>query len=205
MDAKAWPWAKWMYVVRQQAVMVPMEGQAPVYEGLRVGSPAQWDPAQIEYAEFGRVRGTTIGARRAGSAQWIARDLDQLAKLELEPGHLDPVWPSDDDAVTDEAITQRIANQLRYLGAWSALEWTLASDAWLTRTWARHGGQVVEHMANASAWYAKAQQVPVVLDALEAIDGPVLKATLGLLWSLAEKKKARAARKARRQLRGASA
>tara|TARA_B100001123_G_C14525785_1_gene716190 strand:+ start:106 stop:405 length:300 start_codon:yes stop_codon:yes gene_type:complete len=40
-------------------------------------------------------------------------------------------------------------------------------------------------------------------DALEAIDGPVLKATLGLLWSLAEKKQARQLRKARRAARKA--
>ena len=40
-------------------------------------------------------------------------------------------------------------------------------------------------------------------EALEAIDGPVLRATLGLLWSLAEKKKARGARKARRAARKA--
>ena len=38
-------------------------------------------------------------------------------------------------------------------------------------------------------------------DALEAIDGPVLRATLGLLWALATKKKGREARKARRILK----
>ena len=40
--------------------------------------------------------------------------------------------------------------------------------------------------------------------ALEAIDGPVLRATLGLLWSLAEVKKGREARKARRAARKAA-
>lgn len=38
-------------------------------------------------------------------------------------------------------------------------------------------------------------------DALEAVDGPILKATLGLLWSLAEKKQARELRKAKRAAR----
>ena len=40
--------------------------------------------------------------------------------------------------------------------------------------------------------------------ALEAIDGPVLRATLGLLWSLADAKKGREARKARRAARKAA-
>ena len=37
--------------------------------------------------------------------------------------------------------------------------------------------------------------------ALEAIDGPVLRATLGLLWALATKKRGRQARKAKRLLK----
>jgi hypothetical protein len=38
VDPAAWPWARWMYAVRDRDVLVPDGGQAPVYEGLRVGA-----------------------------------------------------------------------------------------------------------------------------------------------------------------------
>ena len=164
MDTSAWPWAKWMYVVREQAVLVPIEGEAPVFEGLRIGVPNTWNPDTTDFAEFGRVKGSSIGARQAGSAQWMPQDLTQLAALKLEPGNLEPVWPGDDDARTEQAVNERINRELRYSGAWPTLGWTLASDAWLSRIWERHGGHVIEQMANASSWYAQQQKVPVVID-----------------------------------------
>jgi len=164
MDPEAWPWAKWMYVVRDQAVLVPIEGEAPVFEGLRIGVPNQWNPDTTDFAEFGRVKANGIGVRQAGSAQWAPQDLTQLAALKLEPGNLEPSWPGDDEARTEQAITERIRGELRYSGSWPTLGWMLASDAWLARVWSRHGGQVVEQMVNVSSWYAQQQRVPVVID-----------------------------------------
>ena len=164
MDPAAWPWAKWMYVVRDQPLVVPSEGQAPVFEGLRIGVPNQWNPDTTDFAEFGRVNGTSIGVRQAGAAQWVAQDIGQVAALKLEPGHLEPAWPSDDDTGTDQAAGTRIDSQLRYSGSWPSLGWTMAADGWLARVWERHGGHVVEQMANASSWYAQQQKVPVIID-----------------------------------------
>lgn len=160
MDPLAWPWARWMTVVREQPVLVPVDGEAPVYEGLRVGVPNAWNPELTDYAEFGRISGTSIGVREAGSAQWVAKELEQAAALKLEPGHLEPAWPSDDDERTDKAVRARITNQLRYSGSWPSLGWSLASDAWLSRVWVRHGAEVIERLASASQWYAQQQKVP---------------------------------------------
>ena len=186
MDPVAWPWAKWMHVVRDQPVLVPSEGQAPVWEGLRVGVPNQWNPDVTDHAEFGRIKGTTIGVREAGSAQWVPRDLDQVAALHLEPGSLSPSWPGDDDARTDQAVKSRVTSQLRYSGSWPSLGWMLASDAWLARVWERHGAHVVEHLANASSWYAQQQKVPVLIDgALHVASGAHLRGAFVLPPTLA--------------------
>jgi hypothetical protein len=65
VDYEAWPWAKWMHVVRERPVLVPPDGEAPVFEGLRIGAPNAWNPKSTDFAEFGRVSGTTIGVREA--------------------------------------------------------------------------------------------------------------------------------------------
>lgn len=101
--------------------------------------------------------------REAGSAQWVAKELEQVAALKLEPGHLEPAWPGDDDERTDKAVRARITNQLRYSGSWPSLGWSLASDAWLSRVWDRHGAEVIERLASASQWYAQQQKVPVLV------------------------------------------
>ena len=74
------------------------------------------------------------------------------------------MWPIDEDAQTERAVTAHVASQLRYSGSWPSLGWTLASDAWLHVVWMRHGPQIVEAMAKASSWYAQQQKVPVVID-----------------------------------------
>lgn len=186
MDPEAWPWAKWARVVRTQPVLVPLEGQAPVWEGLRVGVPNQWNPDSTDYAEFGRIEGTSIGVREAGSAQWVARELEQVAALGLEPGGFSPQWPTDDQTRTDQAVEARITSRLRYSGSWPSLSWLLASDAWLTRIWERHGKRVVEQLANASSWYAQQQKVPVLIDgALHVASGAHLRGAFVLPPTLA--------------------
>ncbi len=163
VDPAAWPWAKWMYAVRDRELLVPAGGEAPVFEGLRVGKPSAWNPERTDFVELGRVKGTSIGMREAGSANWAEQPLEKVAALGIEPEHLDPTWPEDDEARGDVAIGARVDQALRYGGSWTSLGWTWASDPWLERAWARVGDRVVRKLAEASSWYADQQQVPVVV------------------------------------------
>jgi hypothetical protein len=162
VDPAAWPWARWMYAVRDRDVLVPDGGQAPVYQGLRVGAPSPWNPEKLQLLVFGRVRGTEIGLREAGTANWSLQKLEQVANLFLAPEHLDPPWPADEEEASLRAAEVRVEHALRYGGNWTALSWTLADDAWLARAWAKLGRLVVTRMAAATSWYAEQQRVPVV-------------------------------------------
>jgi len=162
IDNEAWPWAQWMYAVRERALLVPVEGQAPVHEGLRIGVPSQWNPDNVDYAEFGRVKGDQIGLREAGAARWVVKSTDEVAALNLEPGHLVPDWPADEDDT--EEIRQYLQRQLAYSGAWPALGWSWASDAWMQRTWDRFSTEIIEQLADARSWAARTHQVPVIID-----------------------------------------
>ena len=85
VDPAAWPWAKWMYAVRDRELLVPAGGEAPVYEGLRVGIPSPWDPDNVQLVAFGRVkasgsRATRFSRKRSemssgSSATWSGRNL----------------------------------------------------------------------------------------------------------------------------------
>lgn len=162
VDPSAWPWAKWMYAVRDHDLVVPVGGEAPVYEGLRVGIPSPWNPDKVQLVEFGRVKGTSIGLREAGTATWNEQPIEKVAALGLLPEHFDPTWPENEDADTAQAAENRIDQALRYGGNWTGLGWTQASDGWLERAWARQGQRVVQRLAAASSWYAEQQRVPVV-------------------------------------------
>lgn len=163
VDPAAWPWARWMYAVRDGELLVPTSGEAPVFEGLRVGLPNAWNPERTDHLEFGRVKGTSVGVREGGTATWAEQPAEKVAALGIRPEHLDPTWPEDDDARTEAAITHRIDQALRYGGSWPALGWTWASDEWLSRAWSRFGDRVVQKLAQASSWYAEQQHVPVIV------------------------------------------
>jgi hypothetical protein len=158
VDPAAWPWARWMYAVRDTELLVLAGGEAPVYEGLRVALPSPWDPAKLQHAEFGRVKGVAVGVREAGSASWTEQPLEKVAALGIRPENLDPAWPPE----SDEPAAAKIASVLRYSGSWPALGWSWASDAWLERVWAGHGAQIVERLAAATSWYAEQQRVPLL-------------------------------------------
>ena len=162
VDPVAWPWGPWLHIVRRQPVLVPPDGQAPVWEGLRIAVPSSFNPEILEHAQFGRLQGTTIGVRRAGNAQWSPRTLEQIAALRLEPGHLDAPWP-DEDTQLFGAVSQHLAQALRYSGDWSALGWTWAANAWLVDVWERHGPEIVDRLASVSGWYAEQQRIPLVV------------------------------------------
>ena len=179
IDTEAWPWAPWMYAVRERSMLVPVDGQAPVHEGLRIGVPSQWNPDNIDYAEFGRVKGDQIGLREAGAARWVVKTTDEVAALNLEPGHLAPDWP-DEEQLTDE-IRRYVQRHLSYAGSWPSLGWSWASDAWMERTWGRFGPEIVESLADARSWATRTQQVPAIIDgALRITQGSTLRSAFVL-------------------------
>ena len=55
-------------------MIIPENGAAPVYEGLRIARPRPGAPGQLDYFEFGQVvqtdEGERIGLRAAGSPGW---------------------------------------------------------------------------------------------------------------------------------------
>ncbi len=163
VDPTAWPWAQWMYAVRDGDVLVPAGGEAPVYEGLRVGVPSQWDPNRVQHVEFGRVKGPSVGVREAGTASWSEQAIEKVATLGLLPEHFEPAWPAGDDVDMDRAIEVRLDAALRYGGNWSSLGWSWASDAWRERAWAKHGPRIVAKLAGTTSWYAEQQRVPIVV------------------------------------------
>jgi len=164
VDPQAWPWAKFMYAARETAVLVTHDTGAPVYEGLRVGTPSRWNPDDIQYAEFGRVKGTAIGVRQVGSAHWQTMELAGLDSLALAPEHYNVDWPEDDDDRTARDLEQRLDRDLRRWGNWHALSWEWTSDSWAERWWPRIASKVVETLASASRYYVNDQKVPIVVD-----------------------------------------
>jgi hypothetical protein len=176
VDPAAWPWAKWMYAVRSSDMLVPIDGGAPVFEGLRIGRPNPWNPSRTDFAEFGRVVGTSVGVREVGSATWTPQTMEQVSALNLEPGHLEPEWPEDPRA--DQAIVEHIDQQLRYGGSFASLSWKLATDPWLTKVWQQHGSRIVKHLARARSWYAQNQKVPALVKGkLRIAQGAVLESS----------------------------
>jgi len=164
VDPEAWPWARLMYAARETAVLVTKDTGAPVYEGLRVGTPSRWNPDDIQYAEFGRVKGTAIGLRQAGSAHWQSMDLAELDTLALAPDHYAVDWPDDDDERTARDLEQRLDRDLRRWGNWHALNWEWVANAWAEKWWPRMASKVVETLAGASRYYVSDQKVPLVVD-----------------------------------------
>jgi superfamily II DNA or RNA helicase len=163
VDPAAWPWARWMYAVRDTEVLVPGGGEAPVFEGLRVALPSPWNPEKSQHVEFGRVKGEAIGVRESGTATWVEQGLEKVAALGIRPEHLDQPWPVEEAA---SGVQVRLESVLRYSGSWPALGWSWASDAWLERVWTQHGEDIVRRLAAATSWYAEQQRVPLVRGAL---------------------------------------
>gem|GEM_PF-7123343 len=168
VDADAWPWLEHSMVVRERELLVPVGRAMPVHEGLKVGVPAKWNPERVEHAEFGRIVGTSVGVREAGSAGWTLVDMERVESLGVEPEHLSPSWPdTDEDAVATD-LESRIA---RLYGDWRDLGWQHASRTFVERWWPRVAHRVVEKLAGSAGWYARQQKVPVVSGAELRIGG----------------------------------
>ena len=168
VDADAWPWLEHSMVVRERELLVPVGGAMPVHEGLKVGVPAKWNPERVEHAEFGRIVGTSVGVREAGSAGWTLVDMDRVESLGVEPEHLSLPWPdTDEDAIATD-LESRIA---RLYGDWHDLGWQHASRTFVERWWPRVAHRVVEKLAGSGGWYARQQKVPVLVGAELRIGG----------------------------------
>lgn len=128
-------------------------GCAPVYETLGVGVPSPWNHDKFPFVEVGRVVGTTIGLREAGDATWTENTMERVAAQGILPEHLDPDGPKAEDVYALVDAETRFKQGRRYGGSRTALGWTLASDAWLARTWARVAGRIVQRLAAASSLY----------------------------------------------------
>ena len=162
----AWPWAPWMYAVRDVDMIVPENGGAPVYEGLRLARPRPGAPDQLDYLEFGQIvstdEGDKIGLRAAGSPGWqLIAYAGTLNGSPIAPGELPrdggPMWPDDDDVRTAAAIEKKIDEVFRY-GRFEGLRWRGASDAWIEKWWPRFADQVAEGLAKSH----QREQIPVV-------------------------------------------
>jgi len=172
VDADAWPWLKHSMVVRTREVLVPEAGM-PVYEGLKVGVPAKWNPERVEHAEFGRIDGVTVGVREAGAAGWSSVGLDRVAALDAQPEHLLLPWPESDEPAVERDLEARIG---RLYGDWKDLGWRFASTAFVERWWPRVAHRVVEKLAGAAGWYARQQKVPALVGGrLAVVGGPDLR------------------------------
>ncbi|WP_434428273.1 SNF2-related protein [Nannocystis pusilla] len=162
----AWPWAPWMYAVRDVDMLIPENGGAPIYEGLRLSRPRAGAPDQLDFYEFGQIvstdEGERIGLRLAGSPGWqlIAYtgtlNGNPIAPAEL-PRDGGPLWPDDDDARTGAAIEKKIEEVFRY-GRFENLRWRGASDAWLEKWWPRFKTAIAEGLAKSY----HDEKVPVV-------------------------------------------
>ncbi|MBL8970225.1 MAG: hypothetical protein JNK56_06585, partial [Myxococcales bacterium] len=156
VNAEAWPWAPWMYPVRDREVIIPDAGPA-VYEGLRVARPRVGAPDQIDYLEFGQIvdtdAGTRIGLRAAGSPAWqLVEYTGQVGGAPLLAEHFPreggPAWPDDDDTRTAAALEKKVPEAFRF-GSFEQLRWRGASDAWLEKWWPRFEAAITDGLVGA--------------------------------------------------------
>lgn len=140
IDPKVWPWATWMYIVRDTEVITNTAG-APAYEGLQIVRPKLGFPGEFEHYEFGKVLheedGVRIGIRGAGSARWQVMNLDTMElKPDMYPHEGVQPWPGNDDAKTRvavEALVDQVFGSTN--GAFMSLGWRAASDAFIDQWW----------------------------------------------------------------------
>jgi hypothetical protein len=155
ISPEAWPWAPWMYPVRDLEVIIPDAGPA-VYEGLRVARPRVGAPDQIDYLEFGQIvdtdAGTRIGLRAAGSPAWqLVEYTGQIGGAPLLAEHFPreggPAWPEEDDERTAAALEKKVPEALRF-GSFERLRWRGASDAWLEKWWPRFEAAITDGLVS---------------------------------------------------------
>jgi hypothetical protein len=146
VNPEAWPWAPWIGTVRQQPVLIA-DGSGPVYAGLRLAVPNPYNPSEVTFMEFGKVKtelvgSVNIGHRIAGKAAWNAVNVasEQLQKFKLE-WYDASGWPANEEAEVLRDIQTVVDGytrfgRLRYSAAMpTQMGWNLAPDAWVERIW----------------------------------------------------------------------
>ncbi|MCB9765634.1 MAG: DEAD/DEAH box helicase family protein [Alphaproteobacteria bacterium] len=174
-DRQAWPWADWMYAVRDREVwVVPSAGEdsrphanMPLYEGMRLVLPDAINPRTMRYLEVGRLgqgaRSRVVWLREGGSASWTERTLQELASFEgLTAERMRVGWPSEVDADLKQKLSHHVARTTRssLKDPWVALGWGMASDDFLALAWRTVGDEVVARLSVARV----SGLVPVVRD-----------------------------------------
>jgi hypothetical protein len=115
VNPEAWPWAPWMYAVRDLDAIVPEDGGAPV-RGPSRRPPRAGAPDQQDFLEFGQIvggdEGEQIGLRAAGSPGWqLVRYTGTLngspITAEQLPREGGPAWPEDDDCARRRRSSKR--------------------------------------------------------------------------------------------------
>ena len=167
IDPAAWPWAPWITAVRDTEVLLSENG-GPVYEGLRIRTVEDGD---VDYLEFGQIKGDEIGVRRAGTSRWDFKDPEAMGLTpDMYPQADAWQWPSNDDAMTEQDIQdvleRRGYNNFRI----EDLRWRAASNAFLDHWWPKFATQIGEAMYR-SYYTGTTGKKPIVV---ESADGPRL-------------------------------
>ena len=170
VSVDAWPWGRWMKALREVDGIVPTDGGAPVFEGLRVARGRGEDREAFEFGQVIEVRaGLQIGLRRAGEAVWSLVGPVELGALNIKPEDLIGEWPDTDEADTDASLSARIAR----MDSWRSLGWEGASEAFRQRWWGRRGKAIVEQLARRGA---EGERIPVAMkEGLALTTGPSLR------------------------------
>ena len=164
----AWPWMSWAVHARDVMMLVPVNGESPVYPGLRIAKPHFSDPTVKDYAEFGRTfEGKSIGIRRAGAPTWTELEIAQVVEQRIKPEHLAETWPEDDDdqiaRMMRDQLLPRLATGSTASDVWNhELAWHWASDAFVERQWPRFGATIIAAWKRLASFWSGNLKVPVL-------------------------------------------
>ncbi len=140
VSAEAWPWGRWAEAAREFEVIVPANGGAPVFEGLRMRVPGGMmvGSQHARFVEFGRVvsieGGVGIGVRALGGGSWTVVTPARIERLGVAPEDLLAGFP-EDEAALRPVIEAHILGALGRGEGWEGLGLREGADAWLVRWW----------------------------------------------------------------------
>jgi len=160
-DPKAWPFGRFCSIVKTQPIIV-VDGGGPLWSGLKIGIPSQWNAAKVQYLEMGDV---SLGGwvREAGEATWNQVTLGKDSPMvRLTETSYNATFPADEHAATVRAIQQVCSDRLRYSGDWLGLHWDTAPVGWVESYWPETSTFILEALAKVSYYNAQAQRLPLV-------------------------------------------
>ena len=160
-DPKAWPFGQFCSIVKTKPIIV-VDGGGPLWSGLKIGIPSQWNADKVQYLEMGDV---SLGGwvREAGEASWNQVTLGKESPMvRLTPTSYNATFPADEHAATVRAIQEVCNNRLRYSGDWLALHWDTAPTGWVESYWPETSKFILEALSKVSYYNAQAQRLPVV-------------------------------------------